>query len=97
MTLSFDYNESNVFSKLVFLQCPQNMGYRQWLQQWGFFYTRKFKFTMKMLHFGWLCLLGENLEILAMFFLAWSFRYLPQILSVHIYMKEPLVYACMPL
>ena len=69
-TLSFDYKESNVFSKLGFLQCPQNMGYRKWLQQWAFFYTRKFKFTMKMLHSGWLCLLGENLEILAMFSLA---------------------------
>ena len=31
------------------------MGYRQWLQQWAFYNTRKFRFTMKRLHSGWLC------------------------------------------
>ena len=41
-------------------------------------------------------MLEEDLELLAMS-LVWSSGYLPQILFVHIYMIEPLVYACMPL
>ena len=80
-----------------FLQCPQNMGYRQWLQQWALYNTRKFKFTMKRLHSRWPCLLREDLEFLELSSLVRSFGYLPQILSVHIYMIEPLVYACKPL
>ena len=51
---------------------------------------------MERLHFGWSFLLGEDLELLAMSSLVQSFGYLPQILSVHIYMMEPLMYACMP-
>jgi len=43
------------------------------------------------------CLLREDLELLAMSSLVRSFGYLPQILSVHIYITKPLVYACMPL
>ena len=81
-----------------FLQCPQNMGYIQWPQQQAFYNTRKFKFTTCG---GFVldrpCLLGQDLELLAMFSLVWSSGYLPQILSVHFYMTEPLVYACMPL
>ena len=79
-----------------FLQCPQNMGYIKWLQQWALYNTRKFKFTMKRLHFGWPCLLGEDLELLAIFSSEYSSNQLPQILFIHIYMTEPLVYACMP-
>jgi len=45
---------------------------------------------MNKLHFG------EDLELWAMSSLARCFGYLPQILSVHIYMMEPLVYACIP-
>ena len=48
---------------------------------------------MKRLHFEWLCLLGEDLELLAMSSLVRSFSYLPQILSVHIYMTRSLMYA----
>ena len=73
------------------------MVYRQWLQQWAVYITRKFKFTMKWLHSGWLCLFQEDLELLAMSSLVWCSGYLPQISSIHIYMTEPLVYACMPL
>ena len=80
-----------------YLHCPQNMGYKQWLQQWVFYNTRKFKFTMKRLHSGWPCLLREDLEFLELSSLVRSFGYLPQILFVHIYMIEPLVYACKPL
>ena len=80
-----------------YLHCPLNMGYKQWLQQWVFYNTRKFKFTMKRLHSGWPCLLREDLEFLELSSLVRSFGYLPQILFVHIYMIEPLVYACKPL
>ena len=80
-----------------FLQGPQNMGYIQWLQQRAFSNTRKFKFTMKWFHSGWPCLLREDLGFLAMPSLVRSFGYLPQILFVHVYMTEPLVYSCMPL
>ena len=52
---------------------------------------------MKRLHSVWSCLLGEDLELLAMSSLVQSSGYLPQILSIHIYMTEPLVYTCMPL
>ena len=45
----------------------------------------------------WMALLEEDLELLAASSLAQSSSYLPQILSVHIYMTKPLVYACMPL
>ena len=44
----------------------------------------------------WMALLEEDLELLAASSLAQSSSYLPQILSVHIYMTKPLVYACMP-
>ena len=80
-----------------FLQCPQNMGYRQWLQQWALYNTRKFKFTLKRIYSRWLCLFREDFELLVMSSLVRSSGYLPQILSVHIYMMKPLVYACMPL
>ena len=82
--------------KIMLLQSPQIMGYRQCLHQCAFYNTRKFKFTMKRLHSEWSYLSRENLELLAMSSLAQSFSYLPQILSVHIYMTKPLVYACMP-
>ena len=42
----------------------------------------------------WMALLEEDLELLAASSLAQSSSYLPQILSVHIYMTKPLVYAC---
>ena len=45
----------------------------------------------------WMALLEEDLELLAASSLAQSSSYLPQILSVHIYMTKPLVYACIPL
>ena len=35
------------FTKFGFLQCPKIMVYRKWLQQWAFYNTRKFKFTIK--------------------------------------------------
>jgi len=49
-----------------FLQCPQNMGYRQWLQQCALYNTRKFKFTLKRLYSRWLCLFREDFELLVM-------------------------------
>ena len=82
---------------IMLLQSPQIMGYRQWLHQWTFYNTRKFKFTMKRLHSKWSYLLGEDLELLAMSSLAQSSDYLPQIFFVYIYMTKALVYACMPL
>ena len=88
--------KSNAFTKYDILQYSKIKGCRQWLQQWAFYNTRKFKFGMKRIHFGWSCLLEENLELLAMSSLVRSSSYLPQILSVHIYMTKPLVYACMP-
>ena len=45
----------------------------------------------------WMALLEEDLELLAASSLVQSSGYLPQILSIHIYMTKPLVYACMPL
>ena len=45
----------------------------------------------------WMALLEEDLELLAVSSLVQSSGYLPQILSVHIYMTKPLVYAYMPL
>ena len=52
---------------------------------------------MKRLHSEWLCLLGEDPELLAMSSFMRSSSYLPQIVFVHIYMTKPLVYACIPL
>ena len=49
------------------------------------------------IHSSKLCLLGEDLGLLAMSSLVWSFGYLPQILSVHIYKTRLLVNVCMPL
>jgi len=78
-----------LLQNIGFLLCPQNMGYKQWLQQWAFHNTRKFKFTMKRLRSRWPCLLGKDLGLLAMSSLVRSSSYLSQILSIHIYMTEP--------
>ena len=45
-----------------FLQCPKIMGYRQWLQQWAFYNTRKFKFTMKSFILDSLVFSRKNLD-----------------------------------
>ena len=78
-----------------FLQHPPKLGYIQRLQHWAFYNTKKFKFTN---YEGFILdrprLHGEELELLAMSSLIRSPNYLPQILSVHIYMTTPLVYAC---
>ena len=58
-----------------FLQCPQNMGYRQWLQQWALYNTWKFNLTMKRFILDCL-LLAEDLELWAMSSLTRSSNYL---------------------
>ena len=64
-----------------------SMGLLQYKEIW--IYSEK-------LHSRKLDHLGEDLELLAVSSLVQSSDYLPQILFVHIYMTEPLVYAFMP-
>ena len=51
-----------LFKKFGFLQCPKIMGCRKWLQQWAFYSTRKFEFTVKSFILESLTILGKILN-----------------------------------
>ena len=94
-TLLFSLQRKQFFYKtLAFYNTPKTRLYTT-TPTLGILNTKKFKFTN---YEGFILdrprLHGEELELLAMSSLIRSPNYLPQILSVHIYMTTPLVYAC---